>query len=483
MQTGFRFRCQPTAAQEQTLLRWIGCQRFIYNAKVGEDRYFRAFARKSLQHAGAFAPVDQQYSHFITASTPWLREVPSVLLRNGAVRWKQAYGRFFKKLAGRPTLQRKNGAQSVWITSELFRFVPQTDTATGEITHRLFVGTSKFPVGEIAFTAHRDYRVPASITLSVVAGRWFVSGSYDDGAVLPTFTETAAHLATLSQDELLARTVGIDRGVVIPVMASCGTAFDFSAVQKSRMEKKAAAIRRWQRKLSRRTKGGSNRRKAARRIEALHQYARRVREDFAHQTSHAIVCDARTDLIVFEDLGVQRMTRRAKPKQDEHGRFLRNGAAAKSGLNAAILRSAWGRVKTLSTYKALRAGKLCLSVPAPHTSQECVQCGHVHPDNRPTQALFLCQRCGHQDHADANASKVIARRGVDLVRSGQYQDKERKRTMRLRSKRNTVGEDFSERDPATGQKPAETSVRRQGRQATAHRSVTQETPATTPLGV
>jgi len=40
--TGFRFRCYPTRAQEQTLLQWIGHQQFIYNAKVGEDRYFRA---------------------------------------------------------------------------------------------------------------------------------------------------------------------------------------------------------------------------------------------------------------------------------------------------------------------------------------------------------------------------------------------------------------------------------------------------------
>jgi putative transposase len=91
MQSGFRFRCYPTEAQAASLLRWIGCQRFIYNAKVGEDRYFRTFARKSLQHADQFAPQDQQYSHFITEETSWLREVPSQVLSNGAVRWKQAY--------------------------------------------------------------------------------------------------------------------------------------------------------------------------------------------------------------------------------------------------------------------------------------------------------------------------------------------------------------------------------------------------------
>ena len=85
MQIGNRFRFYPSPAQAQTLLAWIGCQRFIYNAKVGEDRYFRRFARQSLIHTGAFAPIDQQYSHFKTEQTPWLGDVPSQILRNGAV--------------------------------------------------------------------------------------------------------------------------------------------------------------------------------------------------------------------------------------------------------------------------------------------------------------------------------------------------------------------------------------------------------------
>jgi putative transposase len=472
MQTGFRFRCRPTAAQAQILLRWIGCQRFIYNAKVREDRYFRTFARKSLQHVGQYAPQDQQYAQFIGEDTAWLREVPSVLLRNGAVRWKQAYGRFFKKLAGRPTLQRKSGAQSVWITSDLFRFDIVTDAATGEVTHHLALGTKKFPVGAIPFKVSGAFKAPASIHVTVEAGHWFVSGSFDDDAVQPTPDETADWLATFGREDLRERTVGIDRGVAIPAMASTGQAFDFTEAQKARMDKKAASIRRWQRKLARRVKGGSNRRKAAKRIEALHQYSKAVRQDLAHQTSHTLVSDPGTLLIVFEDLGVQRMTRRAKVKQDAQGRFLRNGAAAKSGLTAAILRSAWGRVKAFSTYKALRAGKLCLHVPAHHTSQDCAACGHRHPDNRATQALFLCQRCGHQDNADHNAARIIAQRGVDRILSG-IQAEAPRRVMRLRAK----GRVGVERSEVT---PGEIAVRPYSANAPHGSDRSQETPATTP---
>ncbi|MFH4416582.1 MAG: helix-turn-helix domain-containing protein [Neisseriaceae bacterium] len=77
METGFCFRCYPNLQQQTLLLRWIGCQRYIYNAKVNEDRYFRTFAKKSLALTGQFAPIDSKYSHFKTELTPWLKEVPS----------------------------------------------------------------------------------------------------------------------------------------------------------------------------------------------------------------------------------------------------------------------------------------------------------------------------------------------------------------------------------------------------------------------
>ena len=291
MQTGFRFRLYPTPEQAAILLRWIGCQRFIYNAKVGEDRYFRTFARKSLQHTGEFAPQDQQYSHFITESTPWLREVPSQVLRNGAVRWKQAYSRYWKKLGGRPTIQKRQGAQGAWLTSELFRFEQVVDPHTAEIAYHLHVGTRKCPVGVLRYTAHRAHAIPASITLSVDAGRWYLSFTNEDGLAEPTDAETAEWLSLFTEDELAALTVGADRGVTIPFACSNGAQFELMAVQRERLAKKEAAVRRWQRKLSRRAKGGANRRKAVRRVASLRRYEKDVRRDFAHQTSHSLVTE------------------------------------------------------------------------------------------------------------------------------------------------------------------------------------------------
>ena len=476
MQTGFRVRAYPTRFQEQTLLRWIGCQRAIYNAKVAEDRYFRTFARKALGVPAPAPKVDQAYSHFITADSAWFRDVPSQVLRNGAVRFKDAYQRFFSRLGGRPTIKKKIGRQSVWITSELFTW--DVRRQSDEIyAHTLVIGTRKCPVGMIVLEDHRLRRAstaPKSIHVSVEAGRWSVSFNLEDDTVLPTAQETADELALWSEQDLLAASTGVDRGVVIPVATSRGQAFDFSDVQKARMEKKARGARRQQRRLARQVRGSKNRAKTKLRLARKHEYARCVRADFAHKTSHALV-EAPGRLIVFEDLGVQRMTRAPRARKSAAGRFEPNGAAAKTGLNAAILRSAWGLVQTYTQYKALRRAKLAIAVPAHHTSQECARCGHTSPENRRKQAAFICQACGHEDNADHNAARVIARRGVLHILSGGYREREPVRAALRR--------DNALRRESSDVKPVEPEIRREPRKRSAQRASKQETPTTTERAV
>ena len=175
------------------------------------------------------------------------------------------------------------------------------------------------------------------------------------------------------------------------------------------------------------------------------------------------------------------MTARAKPKQDEYGKSMRNGTAAKSGLNKAILASTWGQTKTYLQYKAPRQGKLVIEVPPFHSSQECAACGHIHPDNRLSQAELVCLSCKNTDHADHNAAKVIALRSVRQLLSGKCVQKE---SRRCRITRNKVGAEGSEPIAETQSTPGETGVSRGGGGNTpALWSLTLETPATRPLGL
>lgn len=497
MQIGNKFRCYPTRAQEQILLQWIGCQRFIYNAKVREDQYFRRFARKSLQHAGQFAPIDQQYSQFKTELTPWLSEVPSVVLRNGAVKWKQAYSRFFSKLGGRPVVQKNIGKQAVWLTSELFEFVPVTDKATGEVTHELHIGTKKHPIGVLAFKAHKAYTVPASIHISVHAGRWHVSFNCDDGIPEPTDKDTTAWLQQFNEADLLQMTVGLDRGVALPLAGSDGRQFGFSEVQKKRLAKQERHKKRWQRRMARRTKGSAGWVKAKRKVARYQRYGADVRRDVAHKTSHTLAVDHRYRLFVFEALKVKNMTASAKGTLAAPGKNVRQ----KSGLNKSILASTWGQTKTYLQYKARRQGKLVIEVPPFYSSQECAACGHVHPDNRLSQSEFVCLSCGNTDHADHNAAKVIALRGVRQLLAGKCSEKEKKRCgitrtapvkgvaadvtgLSSRTSGAKVGAEGSRTGCEESQPtPGEIEVSRRGGNTPALWSLTQETHATIPQGI
>ncbi len=395
MRNGYKFRLYPNPEQEQILLQWIGCQRLIYNAKVQEDRYFRRFSQRMVGTAGEEIPVDQQYSQFITERTAFLRQVPSQILRNGAAKFRQAYQRFFKKLGGRPKIKKKSGRQAVWLTKELFVFIPQFDQTGAIASYQLSLGTKKFPVGVISYRAHRPHSVPSSIHISVEGGRWWLSFAAEDAKVtMPKHTQDAAtaHIAEdlrhLSAEQLAERTLGGDRGVAKPLTTSEGQVFDLLPVQKKRIKKTRRQRQRWQRKASRRKKGSQNQKKAYRKAARYQQYEKNVRQDYAHQTSHQLVDHEAYAVYVFEALRISNMTKRPKVKQNANEQFLPNGAKAKAGLNRAILSSAWGQVVAFTTYKALRHGKLVITVPPAYSSQECAVCTFTSPDNRLTQAEF-----------------------------------------------------------------------------------------------
>jgi len=308
------------------------------------------------------------------------------------------------------------------LTRELFRFEARPcDDKDGAPAYALFIGTPRFPVGELAFVAHRPFGIPNSITIRRdSAGRWFVSFCYEHASevILRTPAELAYELAGLPEDDLKQRVLGLDRNVTDNYVAtSDGTSYRMSEVVAERIARKARGRRRQQKRLARQQKGSRNRQKTKKRIARQSDYCKNARRDAAHQISATLV-KLDYQAYVLEALKVANMTRAPAPKQAPNGRFLPNGARAKAGLNKAILESCWGSIEVYLTYKALRANKLVLKVPAHYTSQSCSRCGHTAPGNR-KGSLFACTECGWSEHADSNAAKNIAARGVTLIRSGE----------------------------------------------------------------
>ena len=428
---------------QRTLARWIGSQRVIYNAKVAEDALFASQWRlhssdPACDRSKIDSPLDRCYSQFKSKElTPWLFEVPSQILRNGADRWMDGKQRQLKGLGRAPRTRNRSNFNSVLVTDELFRFVDELDDK-GVITKKLQLGTVKSPIGTLTFNAHREYGEPKQITIRRTGRHWWVSFSYEhaapDGFVARDVAELAYELNGLDDDALKATTIGIDRNTKHNCVAtSDGRFYAMRTVELERLRRKEIGAKRQQRRMERQVKGSKNRAKTRRKLGAKHEYRSNLTRDFSHQTSHSLVNDAANDvkaplLIVLEALKIKNMVRRPRPKQNPvTGKWEKNRAAQKAGLNKVILRSCWGSIANQLQYKGHRQNALVLSVPAAYSSQECSACGHTHSDNRDEQR-FVCQRCGHEEHADTDAGKVIAARGIRAVRDQTVVVKAVKRT-------------------------------------------------------
>ena len=147
-------------------------------------------------------------------------------------------------------------------------------------------------------------------------------------------------------------------------------------------------------------------------IARLHARATNVLTDWQHKTSTRLVLD--NDVIAVEALQLAQMSRKAKPVPDpvRPGKWLPNGAAAKRGLNRSLRTAALGRMTEMLTYKSAAAGTTLVTVDPRNTSRRCQQCGHIAAENRKSQAVFACTRCGHTCNADTNAARNILERGL-----------------------------------------------------------------------
>ncbi len=223
------------------------------------------------------------------------------------------------------------------------------------------------------------------------------------------------------QREASRSIVGLDRGCTHTLATSDGRFID---LPKHRLERIDREIRRRQKSQAHRINmSGKNvreyakqpsrtYRKVQREISQLYAKAHRIIDDWQHKTTSMLVREY--DLIVLEDLNLQGMSRKAKakPDPDRPGVFLPNGQSAKRGLNRSLRSAALGGIADKLEYKTKIAGdSLLIFVNPAYTSQTCGECGHCERNNRESQTVFHCKKCGMRMNADLNAAQNILDRG------------------------------------------------------------------------
>ena len=146
-------------------------------------------------------------------------------------------------------------------------------------------------------------------------------------------------------------------------------------------------------------------------VSRVHERIRNRRHDFVHQTARRLVNLYGT--IAVENLNIQGMSTRPKPKQDETGQYLPNGTSRKTGLNKSIQDAAWNQFLSVLSQKAESAARVVIEVEPAYTSQDCSNCG-FRVRKLLSQRVHACPNCGLVMDRDENAAVNILSKAVGL---------------------------------------------------------------------
>jgi IS605 OrfB family transposase len=306
----------------------------------------------------------------IRAELPEYAAIHSHVLQDVLARLDKAFQAFFRRVkAGQePGYPRFHG-RNRYHSFTYFEF------GNGARLDNGFLVLSK--IGRIAVRWSRPIAgKPKTVTMSREADGWYCCFSCQDvpmQALPPTGQET-----------------GIDLG-----LESFLTTADGTQVENPRHYRQAqAALRRAQRRVSRRRRGSHRRRKAVALLARKHQKVQRKRRDHHHKTALALV--RQYDTIYFEDLQAANMV------QNHH-------------LAKSISDAGWAQFCSILSFKAVCAGKKAVAVPPAYTSQACSGCGVIVRKGVSVR-WHSCPECGAELHRDHNAALNIQMGGSSVGR-------------------------------------------------------------------
>ncbi len=372
MLKAYKYRLYPTHKQANTLQWVLDRCRELYNAALQERRDAYRLVGKSITYCDQANQLPD-----IKAIREEYKDIHSQVLQDVLRKVDKAFKAFFARCKrghtpGYPRYKARGHYDS-------FTY-PQ---AGFSLTHDNRVCLSK--IGSIKIKLHREIKgTIKTCTIKREGDAWFV-----------VFASEVALEPLEASDEA----VGIDLGLL-----HFATLSDGSTIENPRYYRKAEKkLERLQQAVSRKKRGSLRRRKAVKQVAKAYRKVRNQRQDFLHKESRKLVNAYGT--IVFEELQPANMSKRPKPKQDETGKYLPNGAAAKSGLNKSIVDASWGMFQQFCTYKAASAGREVLFVNPKYTSQACSGCGQVRKKEL-SERWHSCD-CGTELDRDHNAALNI----------------------------------------------------------------------------
>ncbi|MFF4238222.1 RNA-guided endonuclease InsQ/TnpB family protein [Actinomadura geliboluensis] len=234
MRTAYKCRAYPDAEQAAVFSRTFGCVRLVWNKTLAE--------RHRAGHADGEPTSYKQTDAALTAwkkteELAFLSEVPSVPLQQALRHQHAAFAGFFAGRARYPRFKTRTGRQAAHYTRSAFRMKDG----------QLWMAKTAAPL--VLVWSFQDVD-PATLdpTMVVISrepdGRWYVTFAVDTHAPKPA--------------PQTGHQIGIDLGVKYFAVTSDGERI----ANPRHVERKAANLARYQRRMARKQPGSVNRRKA-----------------------------------------------------------------------------------------------------------------------------------------------------------------------------------------------------------------------------
>ncbi len=365
-----QYRLYPFGEQAETLERWIGTCRRLYNVALEQRKLVRQMGRR------IGYPEQQKELTEVRAAFPEYEEIPVHVLQNALLRLDRAFENFFRRCKERKAGKKVKPGFPRFKARDRYRSLTCPDRYD-----YVRDGHLHFPKLErIRMEMHRplpDGAVVKTCTISKKADGWYVSFSLEVSAsAKPTHMGDA---------------IGIDMGLTSFVTFSDGQKVACPKFLRASERR----LKRAQRVLSRRKKGSKRRVKQRGKVALLHARIAHQRDDWQWKLATEL---ARTySLIAVEDLNVRGM--------------VRNHCLAKL-----ISDASWSAfLRTKLDHAVIKTGSRLVAVDPRNTSKTCSRCGWVWESMVRSDLVFRCEKCGLVLDRDVNAAKNILRVGQDKV--------------------------------------------------------------------
>lgn len=350
----------PTQKQEEILIQWVGCSRFIWNKMLADN-----IAQYQIDKTFIWGKKWSLVIPEMKTTLAWLTEPPSQALQqkcDDLDKALRACSRSKAKQAGFPKFKTKHTpVQSIRIPIQNNNF---------KIHSNSLISIPKMK--NIKAVIHRHvFGEMKMLSVKKEGDKWFI-----------VIVVNRADLPENSIDR--SNSVGIDLGLTDFAVLSNGTKIQTPKFYRNKED----SIARLQRRIARQKKGSKRYNKTKQRLRRLHQTIANRRHDFIHQQSNSITKNYQG--VFVEDLNV---------------------AAIKERFGKSVSDQGWSLFVNALAYKANHFSKINRFDPS---SKYCSVCQIKHTDLLLSTRILPC--CGID--RDINAAINIHNWGYENYTTG-----------------------------------------------------------------